>query len=76
MFFDDAYFLPEGVTMTPTGAPSPDAPAVPTGVPTYFPTFSSGDSSDEPTYLPEALFPTLSPALSNQTAIAAPASTA
>ena len=52
-----------------------DAPAVPTGAPTYFPTSSSGDSSDEPTYLPSALFPTLSPAVSNQTATAAPAST-
>ena len=76
MFVDDMYFPPEGVTMASTGAPLADAPAVPPGVPTYFPTSSSGDSSDEPTYLPEALFPTLSPALSNQTAIAAPASTA
>ena len=50
VFFDNAYFLPEGVTVTPTGAPSPDAPAVPTGAPTYFLTSSSGDSSDEPTY--------------------------
>ena len=76
IFVDDVYFLPDGVTVAPTGAPSLDAPAVPTGAPTYLPTSSSGDNSYESTYVPSDLFPTLSPTASNQTATAAPASTA
>ena len=79
VFVDNVYFLSKGATMAPTAALSPDAPTVPTGVPTYFPTSSSGDSSNKPTYEPThialALFPTLSPATSNQTSTVAPAFT-